>query len=86
MTLDLTHQREEVRALVEQLTPHQLDAVQTLLEVMIEPIARTLALSPIEDEELTPETIAAIDIALASLSRGEGIPHEEIRKEFGLSS
>lgn len=53
---------------------------------MIVPIARTLALSPVEDKELTPETIAAIEIALTSLSRSEGIPHEEIMKEFGLNS
>lgn len=38
-----------------------------------------------EEEEITPETAAALDRARASLARGEGIPHEEILREFGLN-
>jgi predicted transcriptional regulator len=43
-----------------------------------------LASVPVEEEEVTPETTAAIDRARASLARGEAIPHEDIRREFGL--
>ncbi len=57
----------------------------SLLELMVEPVARSLALAPVEEEELTSETAAALDRARASLARGEGNPHEEIRREFGLS-
>jgi hypothetical protein len=39
----------------------------------------------VEEEEITPETAAALDRARASLAHGEGIPHEEILREFGLS-
>ena len=53
--------------------------------MMAEPLSRSLALPPVEDEEITSETAAALDRARASLSRGEGIPHEEILREFGLS-
>jgi hypothetical protein len=54
------------------------------MEVMIEPLARSLALAPVEEEELTPETAEALERAKASLARGEGIRHEEILSEFGL--
>jgi hypothetical protein len=50
----------------------------------VEPLSRSLALASTEDEELTPEAAAAIEQARASLARGEGIPHEEILREFGL--
>jgi hypothetical protein len=70
---------------LDMLPAEKLTAVRTLLEVMVEPLARSLALAPIEDEEITPETAAALDRALASLDRGEGISHEEILREFGLS-
>ena len=63
----------------------KLAAVRSLLEAMAEPLARSLALAPVEAEEITPETAAALERARASLSRGEGIPHEEILREFGLS-
>lgn len=52
---------------------------------MVEPLSRSLALAPVEDEEITPETAEALNHAKASLARGEGIPHEEILREFGLT-
>ena len=71
--------------MIDQLGVAQFDAVVRLLEVMVEPLARSLALAPVEEEEITPETVAALDRARASLARGEGIPHEEILREYGLS-
>jgi hypothetical protein len=38
-----------------------------------------------EDEEITPETAAQLDSARESIDRGEGIPHDEILREFGLA-
>jgi len=52
--------------------------------VIAEPLSRSLALAQVEDEEITSETAASLDSARASLARGEGIPHEEILREFGL--
>jgi hypothetical protein len=71
--------------LLDRLDAAQFDAVVGLLKVMVEPLARSLALAPVEEEEITPETAAAMDRARPSLARGEGIPHEEVRREFGLS-
>ncbi len=39
---------------------------------------------PTNDEELTEEEIEAYFEGRAQLDRGEGIPHEEILREFGL--
>ena len=82
---DRTGSPQAAHALLDMLPAEKLNAVRTLLEVMVEPLARSLALAPVEDEEITPETAAALDRARASLARGEGIPHEEILREFGLS-
>ncbi|MFZ3342442.1 MAG: hypothetical protein WA609_17040 [Terriglobales bacterium] len=49
-----------------------------------EELSKALASAPVEEEEITSETAAAIDRARASLARGEAIPHEDIRREFGL--
>ena len=77
-------QREHAHALLNELSDDQLEAVRNLLEVMIEPLSRSLALAPVEDEQITPETSAALDLARASLDRGEGIPHGDVLREFGL--
>ena len=78
-------QRREARALIDALPAEKLSAVKSLLEGMVEPLARSLALAQVEDEELTPEAAAALDRARASLARGEGIPHDEILREFDLN-
>lgn len=54
------------------------------MEPMVEPFSCSLALAPVEHEEITPDTAAALDRARASLARGEGIAHEDILREFGL--
>ena len=78
------NQRKQAHALLDMLPSDKLAAVTGLLEVMVEPLARSLASAPIEEAEVTPDTAAALERAHASLDRGEGIPHEEILREFGL--
>lgn len=85
MELNLNQERQQAHALLDLLPAEKLNAVRSLLEVMVEPLARSLALAPVEDEEITPETAAALDHARASLARGEGIPHEDVLREFGLN-
>ena len=84
MELDLTQQRQQAHSLLDVLPEEKLSAVRGLLDVLVEPLSRSLALAPVEEEELTPETSAALDRARASLARGEGISHEEVMGEFGL--
>jgi hypothetical protein len=88
MDLNLTQERREAHALLDMLSSEKLNAVRTLLEVMVHPeetLARSLATAPVEEEEVASETATALDQARESLARGEGIPHEEILREFGLS-
>lgn len=84
MQPDLNQERQEAHALLDLLPPDKLNAIRSLLEVMVEPLARSLALAEVEQEEITSETEAALDRGRASLARGEGIPHNEILREFGL--
>ncbi len=87
MQTDLIHERQQAHGLLDLLRAEQLNAVRSLLEVMVHPqetLARSLALAPEEAEELNTETAASLDRARVSLAQGEGIPHEEILREFGL--
>ena len=84
MAADLTPERRQAHALLDMLPDDKLNAVRGLLEVMVEPLSRSLANAPVEDEEITPETVAALARARASLASGECISHEDIQREFGL--
>jgi hypothetical protein len=83
MAQDIGKEKKQAHELIERLPPTQLSAVVGLLEAMLDPSA--LANAPVEEEEITSETAAALERARESLARGEGIPHEEILREFGLS-
>ena len=85
MTTDVLHEKQQVHELIDRLAPSQVTAVRGLLEAMLDPQSRSIAAAPIEEEEISPETAAALDKARASLDRGEGIPHEDILREFGLA-
>jgi len=85
MELHMTPERKQAHALLDLLPDDKLTAVRSLLEVMVEPLAPSLALAPVEEEEITEDTAAALDRAKASLERGEGISHEEVLREFGLT-
>jgi len=77
-------QKEQAYELIDQLAPRQLSAVVNLLEVMIDPLARSIADAPVEDDQILPQTAAELDAAHESIARGEGIPHEEILRQFGV--
>jgi len=85
MAHDSAKEKQPARELIDRLPPTQLSAVVGLLEAMLDPIVRSIASAPVEEEGITSETAAALDRARASLARGEGIPHEEILREFGLN-
>ncbi len=87
MEQNLDQERRQAHALLDMLPAEKLNAVRSLLEVMVHPgdgsLSHSLALAPVEEEEISAETAAALDRARASLARGEGVPHEEILCEFG---
>ena len=84
MEPDPVKERQQAHDLLDALPEEKLNAVRNLLEVMVEPLSRSLAAAPIEEEDLTPETAEALDQSRASLARGEGISHQEVLREFGV--
>jgi hypothetical protein len=84
MEPDRVKERQQAHDLLDALPEEKLNAVRNLLEVMVEPLSRSLATAPIEEEDLAPETAAALDRSRASLARGEGISHQEVLREFGV--
>ena len=71
MEPNLDQERRQAHALLDALPAEKLNAVRSLLEVMVEPLARSLGLAEVEEEVLAPDTAAALDRARASLARGE---------------
>ena len=83
MELNLAQQRQQAHSLLDVLPEEKLFAVRNLLEVLVEPLSRSLAMAPTEEEGITPETADQIEQGYASLARGEGISHEQMLRDFG---
>ena len=77
--------KEHAHELIDRMAPSQVSAVVGLLETMLDPFARALANAPYDDEPVTDDEARDIEAAHASLERGEGVPHEEILREYGLT-
>jgi hypothetical protein len=73
--------KQHAHDLLDKLDPSQLAAVVHLLEVITDPLARSLANAPVDGEEITPAMATELDRARASIERGEGVPHEEVLSE-----
>jgi hypothetical protein len=85
MATAATDAKQQAHELIDAMAPGQVSAVVGLLRIMVDPVARRLASIPYEDEPIGEEEERAVAAARASLARGEGIPHEEVLREFGLT-
>jgi hypothetical protein len=78
--------RQHAHELIDRMAPGQVAAVVGLLEIMLDPFARTLASAPYDDEPVSEEEAREAEASKKSLARGEGISHDDVLAEFGLTS
>ena len=86
--MDSVSDKHRAHELIERLPASQLDAAVRFLEFMLlDPVSRSIATAPVDDEPLTAEEEQALARADAWLKQrgGHGIPHEEVLAEFGLT-
>ena len=83
--MSTTDTRQHVHALVDQLPPAQLAAVEGLLCVMVDPVAQAIAHAPVDDELFTEEDRQAVAEAEQWRKHNEPIPLETVLADFGLN-
>jgi hypothetical protein len=79
------HTKEHAHELIDRMAPGQVAAVVGLMEILLDPVARSLANAPFEDEPISDEENRAVAASKEWLKQNAPIPHEEILAEFGLS-
>ena len=82
---NLQSERQQAHLLLDVLPEEKVSAARSFLETMLDPLSRALANAPYDDEPVSEEEAREIAASRASLARGEGIPHEDVLAEFGLS-
>ena len=77
--------KQQAHQLLDRLDASQLEVIVRLLQVMTDPIVRSLASAPLDDEPLQQQETAEIASTRAALDRGEGVANEKVLADFGLS-
>ena len=87
MAQPATNPKQEAQELIERISTAQASAIVTLITSMLDPVDRAIANAPFEDEEISGEESLAVAASKAWLAEhpGEGIPHDEILREFGTN-
>ena len=76
---------QRAHELIDRMAPGQLIVIVSLLEVMLDPVARSIANAPWDDEPVSEEEHREIAAGRAAFARGELVSHEEVLAEYGLS-
>ena len=78
-------EKEKLHRLIESLPPEQVSAALSYLNFLCaDPVLLSLLNAPPDDEPYTEEQRREDAEGEAAIARGEGIPHEEVLREFGL--
>jgi len=77
--------KEHAHELIDRLPAAQLSAVVGLLEAILDPVSRSLANAPLDDEPISEEEIRAVKASREWLKTHAPIPHEEVLAELGLT-
>ncbi|HKV77346.1 MAG TPA: hypothetical protein VJP02_04365 [Candidatus Sulfotelmatobacter sp.] len=85
MAHDFGNEKHQAHELIERLAPRQVSAVVGQFEAMLYPVSRAIANAPVDDEPLTPEEQQALDQACEWMKHNQGIPHEQVLAEPGVS-
>jgi hypothetical protein len=85
METDLTQERQQAHALLDTLPVEKLTAVVHLLQAISDPVARSLANVPIDDEPISEGEIHAVEASKEWLKDHAPITHEGVLAEFGLT-
>src|ERR1700683_2374905 len=85
METDLTQERPRTHALLDQWPNEKLRAVVHLLQAISDPLARSLANAPIDDEPISEEEMRSVEASREWLKDHEPTSHEEVLAEFGLT-
>ena len=82
----MANTKEHAHELIDRMAPGQVEVVVGLLEIILDPVARSLAKAPLEDEPISEEETQAVAASKEWLKNNEPVSHEQVLSEIGLSA
>ncbi len=87
MAAKTNREKQQAHELIDRLGPKQVSAVVGLLEALLDPVSRAIANAPTDDEPESEQERREVEESRAWFERqgGQGISHEEVLADFGIS-
>lgn len=82
----VTDLKQHAHELIERMAPAQESTAVEVLERMLDPVERSLADAPYDDERIDEEEDLAVAASKAWLKENTPIPNEEVLAELGLTA
>ena len=82
----MANAKEHAHELIDRMAPGQVEVVVGLLEIILDPVARSLAKAPFEDETISEEETQAVAASKEWLKNNEPISNENVLSDLGLSA
>ncbi|MBI3210895.1 MAG: hypothetical protein HYZ37_18575 [Candidatus Solibacter usitatus] len=80
---NLSQEQKELVQLAARIPESDIPLAKRFMQtLLVDPVWLSCATAPLDDEPVTREDEEAIRQAEASIARGDGIPHEEVLREF----
>ena len=79
--------KQELKDLIDDLPGRELHALKRYVQFLRyadDPLGRTLAEAPWDDEPVTQEDLEAIEESNRDIAAGRVISHEDLKKELGI--
>jgi hypothetical protein len=76
--------KERAHQLIDRMAPGQVEVVINLLEIILDPTARSMAQAPFEDEAISEEENSAAEASKTWLKSNSPISNDNVLAEFGL--
>ena len=85
MPTDTAQEKQQIHDLVDRLAPSQVPPFAAFWKPWVDPVARSIAKAPVDDEPVSAEDQQALEEAREWMKHNEGIPHEQVLAELGIS-
>ncbi len=79
--------KQHAHELIDRIPSDEIPTAVRFLEFMLlDPVVRTAAMAPLDDEPVTAEDARRIEEGQVWFAQGKGIPMEEVLGEFGVTT
>jgi len=78
--------KEQAHELIDRLAPSQVSAIVSVLQAMLDPVAKAIATAPVDDEAETANERDAVALSKQSFQQHPGHTTEQLMADLGIDS